>query len=117
MNSTVNNKKETFVPGVNIYESTQDTILTVDLPGVDEKNVEITFEKDTLSIKGEPTLTIPDGYKILHKEFSLGQFLRRFTINKPIDVEKVSAIIKNGRVRLNLPYTTPNLKKIEVKSE
>lgn len=116
MNTTVE-KKETYAPGVNIFESSSETLLTVDLPGVDGKGVEISFEKDQLSIKGEPALTIPEGYRILHKEFNLGQYIRKFTINKPIDVDKVTAVIKNGRVKLHLPFTTPNLKKIEVKTE
>jgi HSP20 family protein len=109
-------EKESFSPPVNIYEQPSETILVVDLPGVDEKGVDISFEKDTLIIKGDPTYTVPEGYKIVHKEFLLGQYVRKFTVNKPIDIEKVSAVIKNGRVTLKLPYTIPNSKKIEVKT-
>lgn len=116
MNATAE-KKEIYTPGVNIYESPSETLLSVDLPGVDEKGVEISVEKDELTIKGEPSLTIPSGYRILHKEFNLGGYMRKFTINKPVDLEKVSAVIKNGRVKLHIPFTTPNLKKIEVKTE
>jgi HSP20 family molecular chaperone IbpA len=109
-------EKESFSPPVNIYEQASETILVVDLPGVDEKGVDISFEKDTLIIKGDPTYTVPEEYKIVHREFLLGQYVRKFTINKPIDLEKVSAVIKNGRVTLHLPYTTLNSKKIEVKT-
>jgi HSP20 family molecular chaperone IbpA len=119
MNATTEVKtkeRETFSPPVNIYEQASETILVVDLPGVDEKGVDISFEKDTLIIKGDPTYAVPEGYKIVHKEFLLGQYVRKFTVNKPIDIEKVSAVIKNGRVTLKLPYTIPNSKKIEVKT-
>ena len=119
MNATTevkNEERETFSPPVNIYEQASETILVVDLPGVDEKGVDISFEKDTLIIKGDPTYAVPEGYKIVHKEFLLGQYVRKFTVNKPIDIEKVTAVIKNGRVTLKLPYTIPNSKKIEVKT-
>ena len=116
-NNTVAEKKEIYTPMVNIHETTSETILTIDLPGVDEKGVEVSFEKDILTIKADPSLTIPDGYKILHKEFLMGQYLRKFNINKPVDIEKVTAVMKNGRLKLKLPFTVPNSKKIEVKTE
>ncbi len=109
-------EKETYSAPVNIYEQPTETILVVDLPGVDEKGVDISFEKDTLVIQGEPSYTVPEGYKTVHKEFRLGKFVRKFTVNKPIDIEKVTAVIKNGRVTLKLPFTLPNSKKIEVKT-
>jgi HSP20 family protein len=109
-------EKETFSAPVNIYEQPSETILVVDLPGVDEIGVDISFEKDTLVIQGEPSYTVPEGYKTLNKEFLLGKFVRKFTVNKPIDIEKVTAVIKNGRVTLKLPYILPNSKKIEVKT-
>jgi HSP20 family molecular chaperone IbpA len=119
MNTTteLNTKeKESFSPTVNIYEQASEAILVVDLPGVDENEVDVSFEKDTLIIKGNPTYSVPEGYKIVHKEFLLGQYVRKFSVNKPIDLEKVSAVIKNGRMTLKLPYTIPNSKKIEVKT-
>ncbi|NBU98936.1 MAG: Hsp20/alpha crystallin family protein [Spirochaetia bacterium] len=118
MNSTLEQtKKESYAPNVNIYEGNAETILVVDLPGVDEKGVDISFEKDILTIKGEPSLHIPEGYKVVHKEYQIGQYIRRFTINKPINIDGVSAKIKNGRVTLTLPYTNPSTKKIEVRTE
>ena len=116
-NNTVAEKKEIYIPLVNINETSTETILTVDLPGVDEKGVDVSFEKDGLTIKAEPSLVVPEGYKILHKEYFMGQYIRKFSINKPIDIEKVSAVIKNGRLTLKLPFTAPNSKKIEVKTE
>ena len=118
MNSTLEQtKKESFTPNVNIYEGNAETILVVDLPGVDEKGVDISFEKDILTIKGEPSFILPEGYKLVHKEYQIGQYVRRFTINKPINIDVVSAKIKNGRVTLTLPYTNPTTKKIEVSTE
>lgn len=118
MNSTLEQiKKESTLPNVNIYEGNTETILVVDVPGVDEKGVEISFEKDILTIKGEPSFTVPEGYKTVHKEYQVGQFIRKFTINKPINIDSVDAKIKNGRITLTLPYTTPTSKKIEVRSE
>ncbi len=118
MNSTLEQtKKETYTPNVNIYEGITETILVVDLPGVDEKGVDISFEKDILTIKGEPSFFLPEGYKVVHKEYQIGQYVRKFTINKPINIDGVSAKIKNGRVTLNLPYTNPTTKKIEVRTE
>jgi HSP20 family protein len=125
MNHTVENqidknetKKEsrtsTLTPLVNILEGNDSTLLILEMPGVEESTVDISIEKDVLQIKGKPTLVIPTGYKQLHLEFLQGEYLRKFTINRPIDFDRIEAKIKNGRLTISLPKVQPNLKKIEI---
>ena len=110
-------RNRVFTPPVNVYETNEETILVVDMPGVDEKSVNITFEKDILTIEGNTSIKTPEGYQLSYSEFKQGDYVRRFTINKSIDLDKTKAVMKNGRLTLTLTKVKPNYKKIEVQSE
>jgi HSP20 family molecular chaperone IbpA len=106
-----------ITPFVNQYQSGDATILVIDMPGVNESNIDISFDKDILTIKGESKPETFSKVTPLHTEFELGTYIRKFTISKPIDIDKAKAVLKNGRLTLTLPWIAPNYKKIEVKSE
>ncbi len=106
-----------FIPDVNIYESANELMLFVDMPGVDEKSVDITLNEDILTIEGKSSLEIPKEYRRLHSEFRVGNFKRDFKIAKPVDMENANAVMKNGQLKLTLRKIKPEAKKIQVKSE
>jgi HSP20 family protein len=109
--------KRYITPAVNIYETEEDTRIVLDMPGVDEKSVEISYDKDILTIEGRNSYTVPEGFESVYVEFKTGDYIRKFNINKPIDLEKSKAVIKNGKLTLHLAKVKPNTRKIEVKSE
>ena len=84
---------------------------------VDEKSVEISYEKDILTIEGRNSYNVPEGFEPMYLEFKTGDYLRKFNVNKPIDLEKSKAVMKNGKLTLSLAKVKPNTKRIEVKSE
>lgn len=116
--STVEKVNRRFItPSVNIYESAEETKIIFDMPGVDEKSVDISYDKDVLTIEGRNSYSVPEGFEGAYIGFKTGDYLRKFNINKPVDLEKSKAVMKNGRLTLHLSKVKPNTTKIEVKTE
>ena len=91
-----------FVPPTDIYETDNTVVLLADMPGVDEKSVDIRLEKGVLTIHGrvdEPSL---EGYTLAYAEYGTGDYERAFTLSEEVDTEKISATMKNGVLRLEL---------------
>lgn len=110
-------EKFTFTPPVDVYEAEEGTTLYLDIPGVEESSIDITLQKDLLEIKGNTKLEIPEGYQTIYSEFKIGEFSRKFTVNRAIDLEKTEAVFKNGKLKLKLPKLSPTVSKISVKIE
>ena len=106
-----------ITPSVNIYESEEETLILFDMPGVDEKSVDISYEKDVLTVEGKNSYSVPEGFEGSYVGFKTGDYIRKFNVNKPIDLEKSKAVMKNGRLNLHLAKVKPNKTKIEVKTE
>ena len=107
---------KTFVPAVDIYETKEAIILTADMPGVDENSVDITLEKNVLTITGNVEPVEYEGYNRVYTEYEVGDFQRSFTLSNEIDIEGIEAKVKDGVLRLTLPkIERVKSKKIEVK--
>ena len=106
-------KKNQF-PKVDITETKDNFLITAELPGIDERNVDITFGDRTLSIKGEKKTGIEDEQgKFYSRERSYGVFQRSFEVPAIIDENKIGASFSNGVLTVKMPKT-PEAKK-EVK--
>ncbi len=110
--------RRTFVPRADIYETTKDIMVVADLPGVDENDIDITVEKNILTIKATVEQEFPKGHSLNYAEYSIGDFLRKFTLPNEIDREGISATMNNGVLRLVLPKSAnAQIRKIQIKSE
>ncbi len=115
--SEVKEKKVRITPAVDIIETPSEYILYADLPGVDEKSLEVTLERDILSIRGETHLETPEGYRRVLEEFEPAIYERTFRVADDIDRDKIKASLKNGVLTLNLPKAeTAKPKKIEIRA-
>jgi HSP20 family protein len=92
-----------FKPDVDIIEGENETLLTADLPGVDDKSLDITLEKNVLTIRGQVDLPIPASYRLAYGEYEVGDYERAFTLSDEVDKDRIQATIKNGILRLVLP--------------
>lgn len=104
-----------WLPAVDIFESDQELVLTAEVPGIEEKDIEISLENNVLSIKGERRLEKETKEENYHRiERSYGTFYRSFTLPNYVDPEKVSATHENGvlKIRMN---RKPELKPKKVK--
>jgi HSP20 family protein len=109
--------RRVFVPKVDIYEAKDAIILMADMPGVDEKSVDITLEKNVLTITGTVE---PEAYKdhnITYSEYDTGDYERAFTISDEVNREKIEASVKQGVLCVTLPKAEPaKAKKITIKT-
>jgi HSP20 family protein len=94
---------KTFVPRVDIYETNDALFLIADMPGVDDKTVDVELEKNILTISGR----VEDGkvkdYNLVFSEYEVGDYERTFTLSDEIDRDKIKATVKQGVLRLELP--------------
>lgn len=94
---------KTFVPRVDIYETRGELFLVADMPGVDEKTVDVELEKNILTISGRvENGKVPD-YSLVFSEYEVGDYEREFTLSDEIDRDKIKATVKQGVLRLELP--------------
>jgi HSP20 family molecular chaperone IbpA len=91
-----------YVPKVDIVEAKDAVIMYADMPGVDEASVDVTIEKNVLTISGSVKPPEFKGMSIAYAEYDVGDYDRSFTISDDIDREQVEAVVKNGVLKLVL---------------
>jgi HSP20 family protein len=94
--------RKVFIPLVDILESEGALLLTADMAGVDESGVDITVEKNVLTIRGTVVDEAPHGHSPAWAEYGIGDYERQFTLPNEIDRDQISATIKDGVLRLTL---------------
>lgn len=93
-----------FAPPVDVFEDAEGVTVTVEVPGVDPRSLEVKVENGTLAVTGERKLERADRREGYHRvERSYGAFVRSFTLPPTVDTEKVKAENKNGVLRVFLP--------------
>jgi HSP20 family protein len=91
-------------PAVDIYENENEIVLSAEVPGIDEKDVEISLEDNTLTLKGERKFEKETKEENYHRiERSYGSFFRSFTLPTTVNQEGVHAEHENGVLRVHLP--------------
>ncbi|MEW5986042.1 MAG: Hsp20/alpha crystallin family protein [Chloroflexota bacterium] len=108
----------TYTPRVDIYETNDETILLADMPGVDENSVDITLDKNILTIEGRVNFERPAGYDLAYREYGVGDYYRTFALSDVVDRARIEATVKNGVLRLSLPKAeAARTRKIAVRAE
>jgi HSP20 family protein len=93
-----------FVPAFDVKETKDSFIFKADMPGVDEKDLEITITGDRLLVSGKRESEKQEGNeRFFTYERSFGSFSRAFTLPEGVDSEHVQADLKNGVLSLVLP--------------
>jgi HSP20 family protein len=87
----------------NLFETQDGFILQVPMPGVKPEDVEITTQQDSLSLKWETKVNVPEGATMHWQGFQHGQYQQSFTLPAPINSERVEASYTNGILTINLP--------------
>jgi HSP20 family protein len=107
-------------PAVDISESEKAYEITAELPGLDERNIEVSVASGCLTIKGEKKEETEDKQKDYYvSERRYGSFERYFGLPDEIDATKIEAVFKNGVLKVTLPKTAEAQKpskKIQVKA-
>jgi HSP20 family protein len=92
-----------FVPPVDIYEDEQHIVLKMEVPGVEEKDIDIRLENSTLMVRGERKFEQEEKEENFHRvERRYGSFTRQFTLPNTVDTNDVQADLHNGVLKLRL---------------
>ena len=94
-------------PAIDVQETDTTIILTAELPGLGEDDVEIEIKDRRLTLRGEKRITHEDGGDMRISERSYGSFARTMTIPDTVDVEKVTAEFEKGVLQITMPKTEP----------
>jgi len=109
-----------FMPRVDVKEDDKAITVTAELPGMDERNIDVTLSGDALTIKGEKHEEIEDkGKDYYRSECRYGSFHRVILLSAEVDENKAEADFKKGVLKIRLPKTAEaqrSRKKIEIKS-
>lgn len=109
-----------LIPKMDIAETETGYEVTADLPGVEEKDVDVSVVEGVLRIKGERKSEKEEKKKNYHRtERSFGRFERAIALPEGVDQDKIAATFKQGVLHVVLPKSAKakeTAKKIEVKA-
>ncbi|MFZ5896650.1 MAG: Hsp20/alpha crystallin family protein [Myxococcota bacterium] len=89
-------------PRVSLEDTGATLQLRADVPGLAEKDLELTLDNSTLTIKGQRRDETPEGYSTHRKERTAYRFSRSFQLPTKVDGEKTEAVLKNGVLNVTL---------------
>jgi len=97
-------------PRTNILEGEQDFRILMDLPGVRNEDLDLSVENDTLTVKAERSLEVPEGYQSRRAELSDKiTFQRSFDLGSSVNADEVGARLEHGILTITLPKAEKNL--------
>jgi len=109
-----------FMPRIDVSENENAMLVTAELPGMEEKDIQISLEHDVLVISGEKKSDVEEKGKSFHRvERTYGSFHREIPLVTDIQEDKIEAAFKNGVLTVTLPKTPAAAKqarKITIKS-
>ena len=111
----------TFAPAVDVYEDEHQVTLKIEVPGIEEKDIDVRIENHTLTVHGERKIEKEEkeeNYRRVERQY--GAFTRTFTLPQTVDTENVSANYDKGVLKITLPKKAeakPKQIKVNVGSE
>jgi len=106
-------------PRVELAENEREIRLTAEMPGLDQKDVEVLLDDDVLTIRGEKRSDAEDKDRQFSERF-YGRFERRIALGRELEADQVNATFKNGVLTVTLPKTAKaqaNAKRIAINAQ
>jgi HSP20 family protein len=93
----------TFVPAVDVYEDEHNLVLKLEVPGVNEEDLKVSLENNTLTVTGERKFEKEEKEENFHRiERRFGSFTRTFRLPNTVDTDNVEAGYDKGILKLTL---------------
>ncbi|MFP5385554.1 MAG: Hsp20/alpha crystallin family protein [Bacteriovoracia bacterium] len=95
-----------FVPKVDLKDKGKEYLVTAEIPGMTEKDIDISLDENVLTLQGERRSEHKDEDKdkgFFRSEISYGSFYRTIPLNEEVDDNKVEANYKDGMLKITLP--------------
>ena len=109
-----------FAPPVDVYEDEHNITLKIEVPGIEEKDINVSIENNTLTVRGERRFEKDEKEENFHRvERMYGSFTRSFTLPNTVDPEQVSAHYEKGVLKIRLAKKAeakPKLIKVNVEN-
>jgi HSP20 family protein len=110
-----------FAPAIDVYEDEHNVTLKIEVPGIDEKDIDVRIENNTLTVHGERNFEKEEKEENFRRiERQYGSFTRSFTLPNTLDPEQVSANYDKGVLKIKLAKRAeakPKQIKVNVGSE
>jgi HSP20 family protein len=90
-------------PRISVEDGASELRLRAEVPGVDRKDLHITLEHNTLTLRGSRAPRAPEGYSTHREERGAIEFARSLTLPCRVDAEHVTANLVNGVLELTMP--------------
>ena len=104
-------------PLTNVFETKEAFLVKAEVPGLAEGDVSVTVEEDSLVVRGERKIAVPEGYRVHLRERAPGAFTRKLPLPGRIDADGVSASLSEGVLTVTLPKAKEALpRQISVKT-
>ena len=107
-----------FAPAVDVYEDEHNITLKIEVPGIDEKDINVSIENNTLTVHGERRFEKDEKEENFHRvERMYGSFTRSFTLPNTVDLEQTNAHYEKGVLKIRLAKKAeakPKLIKVNV---
>ena len=101
-----------IAPKVDVKETERAVVISAELPGIDEKDVELVYRDGVLTLKGEKKYERDQNEENVHvMERSYGSFQRSFQVPDTVDAEKIDANFDKGVLTITLPRSPEALKR------
>lgn len=96
----------TFTPSLDVHETDKDIVVSVDVPGLEPKDIQVTFEQNVLTVSGEKRAEERKKEDRLHRvERRYGRFVRKLEFGTHVDGDRIDAAFRNGVLTVTLPKT------------
>ncbi|HKR63774.1 MAG TPA: Hsp20/alpha crystallin family protein [Thermoanaerobaculia bacterium] len=112
-------QSSTWNPPVDVLEEQDKILVKVEVPGIDEKDLRVTFEDGLLTVTGERQFERKDDRNYHRIERAYGSFTRTFTLPRSVDANAIAADYKHGVLEISIPKkeeSRPKQISINVKS-
>ena len=103
-------------PRFSFEEAGNDFVLRAEVPGLTEKELELNVDGQSITLKGERSTNVPEGYSVHRRERGNYRFARSFALPARVDADKATAQLQNGVLTVTVPKAAEaQARKIQVK--
>ena len=103
-----------WTPAVDLYETADRFVVSVELPGMDRDDIRIDAQEQTLVIRGERPCQTPGDARFLRVERGHGAFVRSFSLPQPILAGEISAEFRSGVLTVLVPKAAPQIRRVTI---
>jgi HSP20 family protein len=103
-----------WTPAVDLYETADRFVLSIELPGLTRDQIKIELQQEVLTVRGERAVQHEEGAQFHRVERGHGPFARSFSLPNPADADRVQAEFRDGVLTVVIPKLAPPLRRITV---